>query len=246
MTAVRKLIVIPAWNEQGAIGAVVARCLESAAGFDVVVVDDGSTDETAARALEAGATVVRHPFNMRYGAALQTGYRYAVRRGYDLVVQIDADGQHDGADAPRLAEPIETGQADLVLGSRFTSGKTYRMPLLKRLGVAWFRTLLRTFTGLPLTDPTSGLQALSRGVFELYASEVFPFDYPDADVLLLLHRNGFRIREVPVVMDDRPASPSMHTHVTAIYYVYKMTLAILMNLLRPLERDAARRPIRGA
>ena len=238
----KKLVVIPAHNEALAIGGVVGRCREAAPDFDVVVVDDASSDATAEIALAAGAVVVRHPFNMRYGAALQTGYRYAVHHDYDLVVQLDGDGQHDPADVPRLAAPLLSGEADLVLGSRFHPGARYRMPALRRAGVVWFRTLLRAGTGLPLNDPTSGLQALSRGVFELYASKVFPFDYPDADVLLLLHRNGFRIREVPVVMNDRPQSPSMHTNVTAVYYVYKMTLAILMNLLRPLERKAVTPP----
>ena len=113
------------------------------------------------------------------------------------------------------------------------------MPVLRRIGVRWFRTLLRALAALDLSDPTSGLQALSRSVLDLYASNVFPFDYPDADVLLLLHRNGYRIVEVPVQMDDSPLSPSMHTHLTAAYYVYKMTLAILMNLLRPLEAKKA-------
>jgi glycosyltransferase involved in cell wall biosynthesis len=179
---------------------------------------------------------------MHYGAALQTGYRYAVRHDYDLVVQLDGDGQHDPADAPKLAQPILDGHADLVLGSRFHPGAHYQMPFLRRVGVVWFRTLLRATTSLPLTDPTSGFQALSRSVFHLYASDVFPFDYPDADVLLLLHRNGFRIKEIPVYMDDEPESPSMHTNMTAIYYVYKMTLAILMNLLRPVDRRGPSKP----
>jgi glycosyltransferase involved in cell wall biosynthesis len=234
-----KLIIIPCHNESAAIGGVVRRCRDMAPEFDVLVIDDGSSDDTVERALAQGATVVRHPFNMRYGAALQTGYRYAVRNGYQIVVQIDGDGQHDPADAPRLARPIIDGQADLVLGSRFHPGGTYRMSALRRIGVLWFRTLLKALASLDLSDPTSGLQALSRPVLDLYASNVFPIDYPDADVLLLLHRNGYRIVEIPVQMDDRPQSPSMHTHLTVAYYVYKMTLAILMNMLRPLERKDA-------
>jgi glycosyltransferase involved in cell wall biosynthesis len=175
---VKKLVVIPAHNERLAIARVVARCREAAPDFDVVVIDDASSDETPRLALEAGATVVRHPFNMRYGAALQTGYRYAVRHGYDVVVQLDGDGQHDPADVPRLAAPLLAGEADLVLGSRFHPGSRYRMAALKRAGVVWFRTLLRAATGLPLNDPTSGLQALSRPVFEMYASNVFPSTTP--------------------------------------------------------------------
>jgi glycosyltransferase involved in cell wall biosynthesis len=236
----KKLIIIPAFNEAAAISDVVDGCFAKAPGFDVLVIDDGSSDATAAIALSHGATVVRHPFNLRYGGALQTGYRYAVQKGYDLVVQIDADGQHEPADVPKLAKPILDGSADVVVGSRFHAASSYRMPILRRIGSAWFGTLLRSFTGLPLSDPTSGLQALSRPVLELYTSEAFPIDYPDADMFVLLHRNGFRVVDIPATMYERPDSPSMHSGLTALYYVYKMTLSMLMNTIRPPVRT--RRP----
>lgn len=236
----RKLLVIPAWNEARSIAAVVASCREKAAGFDVLVVDDGSSDATAVLARKAGATVVSHPFNIRYGAALQTGYLYALRNGYDLVVQLDADGQHDAADVEALAAPILDGQADIVVGSRFHAGSSYQMPWLRRVGGSWFRFLVRSLSGVTLGDPTSGLQALHRDVLELYSTEAFPLDYPDADILVLAARSGFRIAEVPVHMRAETGSPSMHSGVRVLYYVYKMTLCVVMNALRPVPARAPR------
>jgi glycosyltransferase involved in cell wall biosynthesis len=233
----KNLIIIPAYNEAASIGDVVDGCAAKAPSFDVLVIDDGSSDETAAIALAHGAAVVRHPFNLRYGGALQTGYRYAVQKGYTLAVQIDADGQHEPADVPKLAQPILDGHADVVVGSRFHAGSSYSMPLLRRIGSAWFGTLLRWLTNLPLSDPTSGLQALSRPVLELYTSEAFPIDYPDADMFVLLHRNGFRVVDIPATMYERPESKSMHSGLSVLYYVYKMTLAMLMNTIRPPVRS---------
>ncbi len=229
-----RLIIIPAWNEERSIAAVVASCRASSPDFDVLVVDDGSSDDTAAIARKAGARVVSHPFNIRYGAALQTGYLYALRHGYRVVVQLDADGQHDPGDVAALAAPIERGEADLVVGSRFHPASTYRMPLLRRIGSAWFRVLVRTLSGVELGDPTSGLQALHRDVLELYCGEAFPLDYPDADVLVLAARSGFRIAEVPVQMHVETGSASMHSGIRVLYYVYKMTLCVVMNAIRPV------------
>ncbi len=232
----RHLIIIPAWNEARSIASVVANCRASAPDFDVLVVDDGSSDGTAAIAAGAGAAVLSHPFNIRYGAALQTGYLYALRNGYSLAVQLDADGQHDPADVARLAAPILRGEADLVVGSRFHAASTYHMPRLRRIGSAWFRFLVRVLSGVKLGDPTSGLQALHRDVLELYSSDEFPLDYPDADVLVLAARSGVRIAEVPVQMRAEIGSASMHSGIRVLYYVYKMTLCVIVNSVRPVEK----------
>lgn len=231
------LVIIPAYNEEQNIKDLVARLRADAPAFDVVVVDDGSNDDTAALALAAGATVVPHPFNMGYGVALKTGYKYALRYGYPLVVQIDGDGQHDPGDVARLAEPIRAGRADVVYGSRFHPGSTYSMPFLKRVGGAWFATLVRWTTGLRVSDPTTGLQAISARVLQLYVTQIFPSDYPDADMIVFLHRNGFVIEEIAVDMQERPESRPMHSGIGVLYYVYKMSLAILMNVLRRKERS---------
>ena len=233
------LIIIPAFNEAGSIGPVVAASRAKAPGFDILVVDDGSADATAARAGAAGAVVARHPFNIGYGAALQTGYRWALKHGYPLAVQIDADGQHDPAEVPRLAAALKEDRADAVVGSRFHPASSYRMPPLRRIGSLWFGALVATLTGLRLSDPTSGLQALSTRALELYATGVFPVDYPDADMLVLLDRNGLKVTEAAVTMEEKPESPSMHSGIGTLYYVYKMTLAIVMNLIRkPLQESA--------
>jgi glycosyltransferase involved in cell wall biosynthesis len=229
----RGLVVIPAFDEAENIAEVLRQTRERAGDFDVVVIDDASRDATSQVARSEGATVVRHPFNMGYGAALQTGYRLALRQGYDVVVQLDADGQHDPASVSELAAPILAGERDVVLGSRFHPGSTYRMQGLRRIGSRWFSTLVRWLTGLRISDPTTGFQALCPDVLRPYTSDAFPTDYPDADMTVLLHRNRFRIGEVPVTMRERPEVPSMHHGIGVVYYVYKMTLAIFMNAIRP-------------
>jgi glycosyltransferase involved in cell wall biosynthesis len=227
-----RLVVIPAFNEGEHIAKVLHAVTRHAPEFDVLVVDDASGDSTAEIARANGATVVTHPFNMGYGAALQTGYRYALRSDYSVVVQLDGDGQHDPETVPKLAEPILSGQLDVVLGTRFHPASSYRMPLLRWLGSLWFSSLVRWLTGLSISDPTTGMQALSPRVLQLYISDAFPADYPDADMIVLLHRNHYRIGEMPVKMHERPDAPSMHRGIAVFYYVYKMTLAILMNTIR--------------
>jgi glycosyltransferase involved in cell wall biosynthesis len=226
------LVVIPAFDEAENISEVLQAVTRHAPEFDVLVVDDASHDGTAEIAHAQGAKVVTHPFNMGYGAALQTGYRHALRSDYGVVVQLDADGQHDPESLRALAEPILDGELDVVLGSRFHPGSSYRMPLLRRLGSLWFSSLVRWLTGLSISDPTTGMQALSPAVLKLYTSDAFPSDYPDADMLVLLRRNDYRIGELPVTMHERPDAPSMHRGIGVLYYVYKMTLAIFMNTIR--------------
>lgn len=228
----KRILLIPAYNEEARIAAVLTRAHAALPDYDVVVVDDGSADDTGELARQHAATVLRHPFNMGYGAALQTGYKFAVRLGAELVVQMDADGQHDPADAPGLALPVEQGELDLVIGSRFLGVGDYEMDALRSAGRALFQTIVRAF-GLRVTDPTSGFQALSRSVLELYVGDIFPSDYPDVDVLLLAHRHGLRIGERPVRMQASPRTSSLHAGFAPIYYVYKMLLSIWAASARP-------------
>ena len=232
----RILAIIPAHREADNIGAVVSAMVSQ--GYDVLVVDDYSPDDTAAAARRAGAKVVRLPCNLGYGGALQTGYLYAAENGYDAVVQLDADGQHDPASAPDVLAPILADQADVVLGSRFIGGQSYPVPWLRRMGQRVFGGIAALITRKRITDPTTGYQGLSAGVVEVYCTELFPEDYPDADMLVLLHRMGIRVLEVPVKMYPSGAR-SMHSGLSRpLYYGYKMTLAIFMALIRKLPRKA--------
>lgn len=233
----RCLAVVPALNEERQIGAVVEDIKRNAPGFDVLVIDDGSTDHTARVARAHGAAVVRHPFNMGYGVALQTAYKYAVRRGYDLLVQLDGDGQHDPAYIPKLAEQITSNQADVCVGTRFKEGLGYIPPFLRRVGMVIFGYIASRATNRRVTDPTSGYQALTRRAFSFFQSDLFPFDYPDADVLILLHRAGFRCNEIPVKMKPSPTGKSMHGGIVKpLFYVFKMFLSIGVTLLREKPR----------
>ena len=225
MAAVRPILIIPAFNEARHLPKLLAEIAATGLDAEVVVIDDGSSDETAAVALRHGAHVVRHPFNLGYGNALQTGYKYALKRGATLVVQIDADGQHDPRDITKLIAPIERDECDLVLGSRFLEPTAYHMTFAKRVGREFFRLMAQTL-GLSVTDPTSGFQAINRRVLELYTGDFYPSDYPDVDVLLTAHRHGLRLGERSVTMSAGLRASSLHGGLRSIYYAYKMLLSI--------------------
>ena len=235
------LVVIPAFNEGSRIGAVLQRLRASVPDVDVVVIDDGSHDDTAARARAADVHVISHPFNLGYGAALQTGYKYACAAGHAYVAQLDADGQHDPADVARLLAPLRAGAADVVIGSRFVAHTGYDMGVTRGVGRRVFQLVLRACGGPLIADPTSGYQAFTREAFTLLCEDFYPSDFPDVDVLLVLHRNGMRLREEPVVMAANPdAHTSMHAGWRAVYYTYKMLLATFRAAVAPLSKSAQR------
>jgi glycosyltransferase involved in cell wall biosynthesis len=226
------LVVMPAYNEERNLRRVLT-ALRSQVSADLLVVDDGSIDDTAGEARRAGAMVAVHPVNLGYGAALQTGYRYALRHGYDAVVQLDADGQHDPGSIPRLLAALE--EADVVVGSRFLDGSSYRPPLARRIGMWLFGRIATVMSGRRITDPTSGFQAVSREALRFYAHERYPVDYPDADVLAMVAKSGLRLAEVPVRMLPSPPGKSMHAGIVKpLYYVFRMSLALA---LVPFRRE---------
>lgn len=230
------LIVIPAYNESGRVGDVVRDVQAHLPGAEVLVIDDGSRDATAQEARAAGARVARLPVNSGYGAALQTGYKYAMRHGYARIGQIDADGQHQAEYLPEMLRSLEENDVDVVIGSRFLSEDGhYSASRARALGIALFGWIASKLTRRKITDPTSGYQVLRREVAEFFCSEIYPSDYPDADILILLHRSGFRVREVPVQM-RAATNESMHGGHKSLYYVYKMLLSIFVTLLRPRSR----------
>jgi len=232
MASQRLLIVVPASNEEGRIGAVIRGIAEALPSADVLVVDDGSSDGTRHESLSAGARVLSLPVNLGYGSALQAGYKWAVRGGYDLVGQLDGDGQHPPEHLPRLLELLEDAQVDVAIGSRFLDRDGhYRPSAARKAGIAVFSRIASLVMRQHITDPTSGYQVMRLPVARFFCTDVYPSDYPDADILILLHRSGFKVREAGVRMLPSSAK-SMHAGHRSLYYVYKMALSILVTLLR--------------
>jgi glycosyltransferase involved in cell wall biosynthesis len=242
------LAIVPAYNEEESVGQVVSSIHRHAPDFDVLVVDDGSTDATAERAAAAGATVIRHPFNAGIGAAVQSGYRHALRNGHVVAVQVDGDGQHDPAYIGRLAAELNPeGDGEIVWGSRFLEGAGYRVPRGRRIGIAIFARLLSWITGSKVTDPTSGFRMTNRRGIELFARD-YPHDYPEVEALLMMHAHRLRLHEVPVSMVARQAGRSSITHGQSAYYMGRVLLAILVGLFRrtrSIESNAALGAERG-
>jgi len=227
------LILIPAFNEGRRIAKTVKEIRGVVPNAVILVVDDGSFDRTGGEARRAGAIVLRHHFNLGYGSALQTGYRYALEKGFHILVQMDGDGQHDPEGIPSLLRAVRKGKVDVAIGSRFLGTCLYHIPAVRRIGMlifAWIATLL---SGQKVTDPTSGFQALSRRALKLFASRHFPVDYPDADVIVMLKKAGLSFSEIPVIMRPAPSGKSMHSGILKpLYYIFKMSLSLFVTLLR--------------
>lgn len=228
----RVLVVMPAHDERESVGRTIRLIRQQMPEAEVVVINDYSSDDTTACARREGADVVELPWNLGYGGAVQTGFKYALVHDFDYVIQMDADGQHDPACARALIAPVKAGEADVTIGSRFLGNATYRIPGLRRLGMKVFSMIVTFVTRRHFSDPTSGYQAMNRKAMEFFARDNYPSDFPDADTIILLSLAGFRVREVPVTMQARTAGTSMHSDLGAFYYVAKMMLSILMVLLR--------------
>lgn len=227
----KTLVIMPAYNEEQLISRTVAG-IRGQVDHDILVVNDGSTDRTTEEARAAGALVLEHPINLGYGSTLQTGFIYALENDYDYVVQIDADGQHSAEFIAKLLEPVYRDEVDVAIGSRFMQG-SYKASTVRRLGMIYFASLTSFLTKRKITDSTSGFQALNRRAMEFYASDSYPSDYPDADVIVMLHRRGYRFKEVPVVMYLSQTDQSMHSGIIRpMFYIFKMMLSIFVTLLR--------------
>jgi glycosyltransferase involved in cell wall biosynthesis len=236
VTVKRLVAIVPAWNESGAIGEVVDEIRDYDPTVDVVVIDDASTDDTAEVAELHGATVLRLPFNIGIGGAVQTGFRFALDEGYDAAVRLDGDGQHAASEIPKLLRPIEAGEAELVIGSRFFDrGGAYRPPFARRIGIGVFARLVSLLGGQRVTDTTSGFVALDRAGIELFAAE-FPHDYPEVEATLVALRSGLRVTQVQVDMRERTTGSSSITFVRSLYYIVKVMLSLLVASLRRYPR----------
>jgi len=243
----RQLAIVPAYNEAAAIAATVADLREHAPGFDVLVVDDGSTDDTSDRARAAGATVLRMPFNLGIGGAVQAGYQYALERGYEIAVQVDGDGQHDARHVGELLAHLrENPELNMVTGSRFLVAENggYRSSMPRRMGIRLFARVLSAVVGREVTDPTSGLRMVERRGIELFARD-YPHDYPEVEAVLLLHFHQLEGDELPVTMRARTTGVSSINAGQSVYYMVKVLLAILVGLLRarPSVQPGDRAPV---
>jgi glycosyltransferase involved in cell wall biosynthesis len=235
---VKCIAIVPAFNEQGAIGGVIDEILAFDPRYDVIVIDDASVDKTSGEARSHGALVVRLPFNLGIGGAVQTGFRYAADHGYDLAVRVDGDGQHNPAELGPLVETVTGGHADICVGSRFVGSEGYRSSRSRRVGIRILARTVSLLTGQRVTDTTSGFQVLNRKAINLFAAD-YPHDYPEVEAAVMLHKHRLRLAEMPVLMRERQAGKSSIRGVHTVYYMAKVMLAILIGALRrratPLE-----------
>lgn len=227
----KTLVIVPAFNEAGSVGQVVADLKRDLPHADVLVVDDGSSDGTH-KAVPPNTLLLRLPFNLGIGGAMQAGYKYAFINGYDLALQVDGDGQHPADQAHKLINAINQNQADLVIGSRFLSDDpNYKPPAARAAGIGVVRSVLRLLTGLRITDCTSGFRVCNRQVIEAFA-HWYPEDYPEPEVILLLHRAGFTIAETPVTMRPRTTGRTSIPFLKGVFYILKVSTALVLDLVR--------------
>lgn len=237
----RTLVFIPAWNEAGSVGDVIAGVRAHLPDAEVLVIDDGSTDATAERAAAAGATVASLPFNQGLGAALQTGYLYALRRGYEFCAHLDADGQHPPEDVARLLEEVEGDRADLAIGSRYRDpgearSDDYRPTISRRIGSGVFRFFLTLATRQRFTDTTSGMRAANRRVMKLFSESYSP-DFAEIESLQLAVREGLRVEEVPVRMLERAGGSSFLTPLRSTFFIFKGLIVLMVGQFRPRRAE---------
>ena len=234
----KRIAIVPAFNEEGAIGGVIEEIRAFDPSFDVLVVDDCSHDATAAVARRHGAVVVTLPFNLGIGGAVQTGFRYAAQHDYGLAARIDGDGQHDPSELSELVDAVVSGRTDICVGSRFAGADGYRSSRSRRIGIRILARTVSLLTHQRVTDTTSGFQVLDRKAIELFAAD-YPHDYPEVEAAVMLHKHRLRMSEVPVRMRERVAGRSSIRGFQTVYDMAKVMLAILIGSLRrratPLE-----------
>ena len=231
MSRPQLLVLIPAYNEEGAIGQVVREVAEVLPGVPVLVVDDFSSDATLTRARDAGAKVLALPYHLGLGGCVQAGYKLAFELEYEYVIRIDGDGQHDPRDIPRILATLQSSGCEMVIGSRFADDHSMQTSFLREAGIRFFRLVLRPILGRPVHDPTSGFVGVNWRALAVF-SKSFPLEYPEIETLVVLQRQTFHFKEIPCKMRPRAAGRSSITPVKSVYYVIHVLLGVFINILR--------------
>ncbi len=227
------LLIIPALNEEENIGSVIDSIRERKNELDIIIINDGSTDKTEAVVKSKDVDIISLPFNLCYGGALQTGFKYAVSNGYEKIIQFDADGQHDPNDIGRIMECLDKDDADMIIGSRFNGTDGYDPGVMKRICISFLRLFISALTDKKISDPTSGLKGLRSSIFSYYASsDHYSIDYPDADILIQGLRKGYTFKEIPIKIRNRIHGQSMHSGLKPVYYFIKFILNTVVIMLR--------------
>ena len=237
------LVIVPALNEEGAIAGVVDSIHQHVPGVPVLVIDDCSWDGTVARAREAGADVLQLPHHLGLGGAVQAGYKLAYELGFDYVIRVDGDGQHDARDIPRVWDKLKTSGCEMVIGSRFADLTDSNTGTVRRLGIRFFRSVLRPILGKPVHDPTSGFVGVNRTALGVFSAS-FPLEYPEIEALVVLQRRRFRFEEIPCKMRPRVTGRSSITALKSLYYIVHVLLGVFVNILK-FERRLHRPPEQG-
>jgi len=227
----RKLIIIPAYNESECIEKTIENIQKNAEDFDYIIINDCSTDNTREICEKRGFHIINLPINLGIGGAVQTGYLYGVRYGYDMAVQVDGDGQHDAAFLQKMADCLEETGADMVIGSRFIEKQGFQSTGARRIGIRFFTWLIRLMTGKTVTDPTSGLRMVNRKVMAEFAKD-YPKDYPEPETAVTVLHCGMKIEEIPVVMKERAGGVSSISMKKSVYYMVKVSMAIIIERMR--------------
>jgi len=225
------LVIIPAFNEERSVGRVVEEVHTHLPQVEVLVVNDGSTDLTSEIAKSKGAVVLDLPFNLGIGGAMQAGYQYAYEKDYDIAIQVDADGQHDPKEIGKLLKALEDKKMDMAIGSRFIGDLGYKSSTMRRVGISIFSRVISMIVRQKITDPTSGFRASNRKAIQLFVSD-YPQDYPEPEVVILLHQCHLKMGEVPVGMSERYSGESSITKIRSIYYMVKVLLAIFVDCFK--------------
>jgi glycosyltransferase involved in cell wall biosynthesis len=227
----RILVIIPAYNEEGSVGKVIEEVRTHLSKADILIVNDGSTDLTSEIAKSKGVIVMDLPFNLGIGGAMQAGYQYAYEKDYDIAIQVDADGQHDPKEIGKLLKALEEKKIDMAIGSRFIGDLGYKSSTMRRIGISIFSQVISMIVRQRITDPTSGFRASNRKAIRLFASN-YPQDYPEPEVVILLHQCHLKMEEVPVGMSERYSGESSITKIKSIYYMVKVLLAIFVDCFK--------------